>query len=374
MRATTVLLALLALLALAPAASAHGPPDVRAQDFRLLADHSDDFCDDSALNGCDGPHDLVGLDVREGHDPARGDMVYFRLTVNGGSGARTDKLTVQVNGQAKSFEFKTSDDQAFTGTGFDVVTSGPTATPSGSTDGERVTVEGGVKLSALGGLGVKLSGYTVESTKGGTRGDVMPGCYYSPLTQTLVPDNDPGCTDGDAESSTPFARTSGYVLQGPSYYVTVTLPAKATVPADGETVVDVGLANALKSAKWDTRQSAALTVEGADGFTATWVGANGAEPAVEDLAKGGTATAELRLRGDGHAAATGTLTITVTTSLGGRSVHTLPYEITAASPADGGGDGTGGDATGASGGKDSPPAGALLACCLLALAALRRRA
>ena len=359
---TLALPAALLLLVLAPLAGAHGPPAKRDQDFRLLADHNDDCGGDSgALPNCRGSHDLIGLDVLERHDGGLGDVVVFRFFLNGGSGSLKDVLTLKADGAAKSFELRTSDNKRFEGSGFDAV--GP---PVDLNDNGRFLVEASVRLSTLGGPGVRLTDYRVEASSGAAKGDVMPGCYHNALDQR-VPDSH--CS-GTAENpdTVHFVRTTGYALTGPTYYATVTLPASVQVPADGEEVVEVRLATPFRN----TAQLATLTVEGADGFTATWVGANGAAPAEEDLLKGGSATAELRLRGDGHDPATGTLTLTVSTSLGGRSVHTLPYEIVGTPPPTGT---PSGDPGGAGGSKDSPPpAAALLSVGLLALARLRRNA
>lgn len=362
------------LLVLAAGVAAHGPPKVRAQDARLLADHSDDCGGDTAaaLANCNGSHDLVGLDVSERHE-ASGDVVAFRLVVccdDSGSGELKDTLTLKAGGQAKAFDFHTSDNQAFQGTGFLAVSK------ASAGDGHRFILEGTVSLASLGGVGTTLSDFAVEAAKGSTRGDVMPGCYYSapaPLggQQSKVGEGSaPACTSGDAESGTPYTKTAGYALRGPAYYVTVTPPAGTTrVPADGEVTVDVRVANAIAAA-----QDATVAVAGADGFTATWVGANGAAPAQLSLQQGDVRTAELRLRGDGHAAATGTLTVTVDTSLGGHSVHQVPYEIVAAAGTTTQEDGST-DAPTSHAPKDSPaPVAALLALALLALAAARRQA
>lgn len=359
-------LALAVLLLVAAATSAHGPPAKRDQDFRLLADHNDDCGDDADVSGCHGTHDLVGLDVLERHDGGLGDVVAFRLILNGGSGSLRDVLTFKADGAAKSFELRTSDNQAFQGDKgtdrFDSVARFPATNPDGSTDGSRFVVEATVRLATLGGAGAKLTDYKVEAYAGTAKGDYMPGGYVNGLgIDTANPPQGEGVTN--------FNRVNGYVLTGPTYYTTVDVPASATLAADGQTVVPIRLTNPFRS----TAQTATVTVAGADGFTATWVGANGADPAVEDLAKGGSGTAELRLRGDGHAPTAGTLTITVTTNLGGRSVHTLPYEITAAQGSTG--DGTGSGAPPAAKDKDSPaPAAVLVGLALLVLAALRRTA
>src|SRR5688572_31439732 len=78
----------IALLLPPPPAAAHGPPVVRDQDTRLLADHNDDCGGDDAgaLENCRGSHDLVSLDLREAYDEELGNVVVFRLLMNLGEG------------------------------------------------------------------------------------------------------------------------------------------------------------------------------------------------------------------------------------------------------------------------------------------------
>ena len=348
-----LLLAFALVVVAAVPAGAHGPPTKRDQDFRLLADHNDDCGGDSGtLPNCHGSHDLVGLDVLERHDGGLGDVVVFRFILNGGSGTLKDVLTLKAGSTTKTFELHTTDNKDFSkSVGFASVSG-----PIGINDGDRFIVEASVRIADLGGATTLLKDYRVDAYVGGSRGDYMPGGYVNGLGV-----DNPNPSQGEVQTN--FIRTNGYVLTGPTYYTTVTLPPVAKVAADGEAVIDVGLSNPFRN----TGQLATVTVDGADGFTATWVGANGDAPAEEDLLKGGSATAELRLRGDGHPPATGTLTLTVTTSLGGRSVHSLPYEITAAQVADPT------PTSGSAADKDAPvPAAALLAVGLLALARLRR--
>jgi hypothetical protein len=106
-------LLLLAVLLVAVPVLGHGAPSPKDQDTRLLHDHNDDCGGDDAgsLSNCRGTHDLIALDVREAHDPSLGDVVVFRLILNGGSGELRDVLTLKVDGAAKTFEWRTTNNQ-----------------------------------------------------------------------------------------------------------------------------------------------------------------------------------------------------------------------------------------------------------------------
>lgn len=366
-RRTITPMALMALavaaLLLVPGAGAHGPPTVRDQDVRLLADHNDD-CGGHGPGGgnnCGGSHDLVALDLREAHDATLGDLVYLRLMLSGGSGAVRDVITLKAAGSTKTFELRTSDNKAFTATGFDTpVTVSPARNPDGSQDGARIVVEAGVKAHALGGVGAKIDAdYKVDAyNAAGDRRDYMPGGYVDGLGFDQADPN-----QGDA--NTKFVRTTGYTLRGPTYYLGVGPFSTARVPADAETTLAVKVTNQLPK----TSQVATLHVTGADGFTADW--GSGNDRTTLELSRGGSGTATLRLAGDGQAPMTGTLTLTVTSDLGGRSVHQVPYEILpAGAPAPTSQEPDGDD----DGSEGAPaPAALLAAVLLLALAAWRRR-
>lgn len=356
---TALLLGL--LLALATPATAHGPPPIRDQDTRLLADHNDDCGDDGgSISNCNGSHDLVALDIREGHDAKLGDIVYFRFALNHGTGSLRDVLTVKVNGATKTFEIRTTDNQKFETTGFDSVTVGPLLSASGTQDGSRFVVEAGVKLQTLGGVGAKLTDYLVEAYTGTTRGDYMPGGYYNALG-VKVTDPDQGSDETDR------IRTAGYDLRGPGYYAVATLPTQATVAEASQLEMTVTLRNLLPN----TPQTLDVALSGADGVQARFTVGPDDGHLTLDLPKGGQTTRTLVLTG-GEAGASGTLTVTVTTSLGGRSTHTLPYTVTdpasdTSSPT------SGGPGAGSTPAKGAPTLGLPVALALLAFAGLRRR-
>ncbi len=344
------------LLLVAGLAVAHGPPSVRDQDVRLLADHNDDCGGDTgSLSNCNGSHDLVALDVREGHDDARGDVVFFRFLLNGGSGSLRDVLTLKTAGAVKTFEIRTTDNQAFEATGFDRVTKEPLLDAGGAQDGTRFVVEGRVPLAALGGAGAKLTDFLVESYTGTTRGDYMPGGYYNALG-VKVQNPDQG------SDATNFVRTTGYVLRGPTYYASATPPASTSVPAGGQQSVDITFTNLLKS----TPQTLTLTLDGGEGASARFEG--GSPTASLDLPKGATTTRRVVFTGEETGAA-GAFTLTLATNLGGRTTYALAYTVTNSStpspnPA---------DPSSSSPASGAPGPGLPAALGLLAFAALRRR-
>lgn len=352
MRPWVVLGLLLAACALP--ASAHGPPDPRAQDVRLLADHNDDCGGHGPTDPdrCRGTHDLVGLDLTEAHDATHGDVVRLRLVVNGGEGARRVAITLTADGTPRTLEVATSDNQAFTGNGFLRVTAGPALNADGTRDGARILVEGTVRLADLGGAGALLDDVKVQAYAGSTRGDYMPGGYYNTLDQPVA--NPP---QGDA--ATNFERTSGYVLRGPSYYAGLHA-GDVQVPAGASVDVEVHVTNGLRG----KAQTATLRAAAPAGLTATW---DGQPEAVLDLPAGGAATARLRVQA-GAAATGGDLELVVTTNLGGRTALAVPVAVASndpTAPADPDGQGS----------ADSPAPTALLTGLLVAaLAAARRRA
>lgn len=353
-------LLLVSLILVAGAASAHGPPPLRDQDTRLLADHNDDCGGDSgSLSNCNGSHDLVALDIREAHDAARGDLVHFRFLLNGGAGSLRDVLTVKVNGASKSFELRTTDNKAFQTTGFDVVTVAPLLGEGGVQDGSRFVVDAGVKLQTLGGAGAKITDYLVESYTGSTRGDYMPGGYYNALG-VKVADPDQGSDETDR------VRTGGYILRGPGYYAEASLPAPVTVAAGQTMEIPVTLRNLLAN----TPQTLQIAAAADPGVEVRFAGGPADGSLTADVAKGAQTMRTLELTA-GEAPTQGTLTLTLTTNLGGRSTHTLTYTVTEAATSSTAP--TSSTPATSSPGKDAPATGLPLALGLLAFAALGRR-
>lgn len=352
-RRTSIVAAILLLTALlAFPAAAHGPPAKRDQDTRLLADHNDDCGGHGPTDPerCRGTHDLVGLDLTESHDATHGDVVRLRLIVNGGEGQRRDVVTFTAGGATKTFELRTPDNAAFTGTGFVTVTSGPAMNADGTRDGDRVVVEGTIRLADLGGAGTLIDDVEVQAYTGGTPGDFMPGGYYNTLGQPVM---DPA----QGDEATNFERTAGYVLRGPSYYVSIAAPA-IQVGSGSTRDVEVTLTNGLRG----KAQTATLSVMPPAGITATW---NGAPTATVDLSGGGSATALLRVQADATATS-GTLDVVAVTDLGGRTVVQVPLGVRS---------GPHETAQTTQAAEDAPAASALLMLVLLAtLAAARRRA
>lgn len=353
------LLPAIVLVLLVPLAAGHGAPPPRGQDTYLLDDHNDDCGGHTATDPdrCNGTHDLVALHIQEAHDPALGDVVKFRFMFNKGqaSDGLRDVLSLKANGATKTFDLRTSNNVDFQGTGFDAVAKAvPLRFPSGSADGDRLLVEATVKASALGGIGVKLTDYAVQAYRGNVRGDYMPGGYYGALDQNV--DN-----PDQGDEATNRVRTGGYVLAGPTYYAKATPPTSLALAAGGSTTSSIAIANLLRSADWDTRQVATMTVTAPEGVSVAFT----AGPSTTvDLPATGTIDVPLHVSSHGGPT-TGQLTLTVATNLGGRTVHTIPLtvqEATATSPAPGG-----------SAAEDAPAPGLMMLAAVLALAVVVRR-
>lgn len=350
------------LLLFVPVAAAHGAPPERGQDTALLADHNDDCGGHSATDPdrCNGTHDLVAMYVQEAYDPTLGDVVKFRFMLNGGqaSDGLRDVLTLKANGATKTFELRTTNNIDFQGTGFDAVAKAvPLRFPSGSADGDRFLVEATVKAASLGGIGAKLTDYKVDAFRGSNnaRGDYMPGGAFNGVIDNTDPDQ--------GDEATNRYRAAGYTLVGPTYYAKVTPPASLTLASGASTTSSVTLANLLRSADWDTRQVATLTVAATAGLTAS---IDGATTDTIDLPTTGTVDVPLKVMSQGGPG-TGQVTLTVTTNLGGRTVHTIPVTVQDEAPSSSSSSATTSDSAGA------PAPGLMMLVAVLGLAVLVRR-
>ncbi|HUR62959.1 MAG TPA: hypothetical protein VM241_00605 [Candidatus Thermoplasmatota archaeon] len=356
--------ALLAFLA-APLAAGHGAPagDVSPNGpfFRVLADYSDDCGGHGAASTCQGTLDLIALDVQEKADAASGELVVFRFTLDAGQTGATLKATTtfQAGGAQKSFSIQSTDNSHFTGSADQVLDARPL------NDGTRFQVDAVLKLSSLGSVGDRLGGFQVESVRGSTKGDLMPGTYKTPLgTDGPAPANDPTCG---------CPRSVAYALQGPTYYLGLNPPSGTQMASNGQDLpvpIQLGLENKLNRA-----QTITVTATGADGVTAGFhAGGDGmhveykpqAEVALGAQDRG--TTLHLNLHGE-RAGTSGTLTITATSDLGGRTTVQVPYTVKEASA-----DGDPAPATHERTSKSSPAPAALLLGLALLGAALRRRA
>lgn len=316
------LLAFLCLAALAPAASAHGPPQRRDADTRVLVDWNDDCGGDggaaAATGTCRGSHDLIGLDLVERHDASLGDVVVFRFYMDkGGSGARRDVLTLGTPSGQQTFSLTSSDAATFTATGFDAHTNAQSLS-----DGTRFAVEGTVKLGRLGAVGQAIGPFKVEAYSGTQVGDYMPGgCNNSIGT----------CSAPSPDSDISYELRS-YTLAGPTHYLAVTVPdSTLDVPAGGSAGATIDLRNRLTH----TAQTVTVSAQAPDGATAGFH-ASGAshdatpEPTVTlDLAAKGEGSVHLMVMG-AREGATGTVTVVLDTDQGGHQTVQVPFRVTAA--------------------------------------------
>jgi hypothetical protein len=340
-----------AFLVVLPVVAAHPAPNPRDQDTRLLADWIDDCGPTQAVDDCRGSDDLIALDLIERHDSTLGDVAVFRLFLDHGkAGSHDDRLTFDSPSGTKTFDYLTSDDQAFTGKGFDAVTD---AVPIN--DGSRFYVEGTVRLSSLGNVGDPLAKFHVDALIDGKVGDYMPGGCNNTIGT---------CTHQDCSQGGCYERAT-YALRGPSYYAALTLnsPGTQSVGAGAESIVQLTLQNLLRN----THQTFQLQAAGAQGVQARFhdpaTGAYTDSPSQpldgSASASGGTTAVHLALTGQ-TAGAQGTLTITAVSDLGGVTTLQVPYTVTAQAP------------SGSSTSKHSP-ASATPALTLLAVALLVRR-
>lgn len=337
-----------AALLLVPAALAHGAPKPREFQTRLLADCEDDV---GGNDGYNGPgYDLHSLDVQEYWDGK--DMVRFRVVLNGGGAS---DITLTVDG--KTFGWSTSDGTSWTLSGFasggrvnDVFIDN---NPENGPDGERFALQGSVPASTFGGIGGKMSSYTVEGDDA-RYSDAIPGLHGLALS----------CIE-------PFERAD-YTLIGPGRYAKLELEDDQALLSDTENFLDVTVSNLLQlETQTATLRLLSKTGDATvqfhdpsnDGYAAT-VGL--------DLGKrGGAGSVRIvHLAIEGSGGSTGTIDVELTTDLGGRVLETLSYAIPVDdTPAP---DGTDGD-DGSDETNGSPAIGVPLAVAFLAAVAMRRR-
>ncbi|MEA3191560.1 MAG: hypothetical protein QOD77_2142 [Thermoplasmata archaeon] len=323
MRAPLALLLLSALLvvALLPGATAHGPPQRRDPDTRVLVDWNDDCGGDGgaslATGACRGSHDLIGLDLVERHDAGLGDVVVFRFFLDKGtSGARRDTLSVGTPSGTQSFSLTSSDAATFTATGFDRSTNAQSLN-----DGTRFVVEGTVQLSKLGSPGQTIGPFKVEAFNGNQVGDYMPGGCNN--TVGTCPPQDP-----DADIAYELRQ---YKLAGPTHYLAVTAPsATLDVPAGGEAGVTFDIHNQLAR----TAQTVTVAAIPGAGVTAGFH----ASGASHDAPTQPTATLDLAAKGDGNVhlmvkgsqeGAKGVVKVWFDTDQGGHQSVDVPYRVVA---------------------------------------------
>ncbi len=290
------------------------------------------------------------------------DSVVLRMTLDtGGSGGLKDTVSFTANGAAKSISFTTENDQAFQAQGCEAPFAGKLALmkPDGSpnADGSRFALECRLKLSSLGAVGQSLSGFSIEATQSGSKGDIVPGGYYT-VAGTLAP------TPSDPDHCA-YAKPS-YALTGPTRYAGLTAPAQILGTAGEVKTTTLVLKNKLGARSQDLT----LSVEAPAGVTVTMkAGDQSGSPLTLTLPALGERNVDMTIQSG--ASATGTLHMVLTTNLGGRIVQDISMTV---NPADSSGPNTtlptnsqGG------GGGQSTPAPSLILGLLGALALARRR-
>lgn len=343
---------LLALLAGAPAALAHGAGEAREIDTRVLLD------DDGAVAygacaegqcavGADGL-DLLALDVREawlGDAPA----LVLRVTyqTDGDPAGRGIDIDLMAGKSPITLSLASADGVTFTGSGFDRVDG-----PVDVLDGHPKALDGWVRLATLAvAQGDQLTGITVTSQAGGEPDDVMPGGWYANGVE--VPHVPHGSDPGEALAP---AGPGTYAVKGPAPLVTLSA-APALLDLDRSANLTVKVTNPLASLPQ------AVVVQ-APGLRGAFPG--GADEAVLSLDPGATRTLTLAWPLD---APSGNATVLATSDLGGRALQAVQV---VAVPAPASHDGHGEPEAGADG-KDTPMPWVAPAALALALVARRRR-
>lgn len=298
--AALLLLALGTLVSL-PVASAHGTPEAREIDTRVLEEGLDLLLDYGSTNGLledacgadfqdcaglgplpilyEGGHDLLTLDLREAYGPAASGALepglWTRHTFRRGSDdvTLTDVISFTLNGTAVELEMTSMDNQVFTSTTFTYVS-------EKYDEGEYERgLQGFIPYSALGtGPGATLTDITVTSFVDGSPTDVMPGAYsYNGM---LVPD-----THGLADATI----DQDYTLAGPAPLVTGAFDGFAELQT-GTNTVTLNVASTLSQ----TPQTVAIQVLDAAGFTIT-----PAQDLLQFEAGGGAQTVDLTVDTNG---------------------------------------------------------------------------
>lgn len=210
---TILCVALLAAL-LAPTALAHGAPEAREIDLRVITDGtaSGDYGGpEGALS--DGAPDLLVLDVREATDAQGAPMLVFRFIHQLGdasAGTIGLHLTFDAAGASHAYDLATADGIQYTSDSFTRIDG-----PFDVGDGTPKAVEGWVPHAELGiKTGDDITNIQVTSSLDGTVGDRMPGTYdFQGITVPAVP----------PEDTTPGT----YAVQGPANLIDVALSVNA---------------------------------------------------------------------------------------------------------------------------------------------------
>lgn len=332
----------------APSTLAHGAVEPREIDARVL------FDDDGllAFGGCvegqcppGDPHpglDLLSLDAREGRLPDGQPVLMLSVAfqwLKEGEPDRSVRLQFMAAGQQQVVTILGADTAAPTVAGAQRVL----VLPIG--DGHARAVEAWFPLSTFGlalAAGGELANVTVQSRRGETLDDIMPGIWYQ--GGVLVPHVPHSADAGEAVEEQPPGQ---YALKGPAPLLDVSAPQPDSVPLPRSYTLTVRnpLANLTQAVDATVRLGTGTARIDAAGFT---------------LAPGASQTLTLTTA---DVLATGEATLTLASDLGGWEAFDLP--IVAPPPAD--------TTAPAAPARDSPSPSALLPAALLAALGFRRR-
>lgn len=215
---------LLALVLAAPMGLAHGAPDPREIDTRVLADGTSngDYGASGTLD--EGGLDVLALDVYEATLPGSTEpAIVLRLIVQGGDSAQEHRIDISLSGQeAHAFEFTTSDLSSYSSQTFAAVRG-----PFDVGDGHPKAIEGIIPREQLGlGPGDTIDSIVVTSSVGGTDADDMPGSwYFQGVEVPTSPDEDAAPGEYEVQGTAAwFDMQSSVAVIPPS-----TEPANATI-------------------------------------------------------------------------------------------------------------------------------------------------
>jgi hypothetical protein len=307
-------LAICLLLALIPA-SGHGAPPSKDQDIRLLHDCNDDYHgSDAGIGGREG-YDLHTLDIREIYTNGANALV-FRIILNGDGPADID-VNFKVSGDAKTYTFAKANSWTST---FDKLT-----LPSDIDDGERFAIEGTVAWANIGAkVGSKISEYNAIGTYADGSdslrdfdGPALSACdeetvFFPDANQDKIPDS--------------------YPLRGPvQFFSTAIREPDVTFKVGERKLIEIQVGNKIQSSQnVELRASNGAMVDvefhNIDSDVYEEVGRIG-------LGAKGTisGTKVLHLVVEGNTVGAGTIEVITTSTLGGRVVKTLDYEVTSTS-------------------------------------------
>ena len=292
---TSPWVALLALLVV-PMAAAHGAPEPREIDLRILADGtaSGDYGGPQGI-ASDGAPDLLVLDVREAYDTNGQAMVVFRFIHQLGdpeSGSLGIDVTFTAGGKDHAYSMTTLDGLQYTSDSYARIDG-----PFDVGDGTPKAVEGWIPISDIGTkIGDEISEIRVTSALDGAIADRMPGTYdVQGITVPAIPPED--------------AIPGTFTIAGPANLLDIEVSVNTLEIGEADTA-NITLSNPLGTFE----QFVSLAASAPEGVVAT-LDADGIL-----LATGETRTVTLSISGDGR----GEVAILVQSDLGAYKNVILP--------------------------------------------------